>query len=195
MIPSPSKKSFGYPLPADALPYFCHPSRPGFTAPVRHPDGFIYAASGYLAIRCRRGHWLDSDFDEASPYFVERVARLPWGSFEFYATKGQWRTLFAADLFRFGAETLWHGPRTHTDDKPVVICGAPCFPLAILQLLSRLPKIEVCVSGCTVSQPVLFRFAGGEGVLPCHWPHPNDHAAPVMNLLRPSHSPLPGGFA
>lgn len=194
MIPAPSRHPFGHPLPAAALAYFCHPSRPGFTAPVRHPDGTIHAASGYIALRARRGYWLDSDFQPASAEFRERVDRLPWGGFNHAGKHGEWQDLDSVRgrLFRFGVLPLWHGPRTHTADKIVIIAGAPAFPLAILQLLARLPKAEVCVSGTTVHGPVLFRFAGGEGILPCHFRDIASVPAPVFHCLHPRQAPRHG---
>ena len=194
MIPVPSRHPFGHPLPADALRYFCHPSRPGFTAPVRHPDGTVHAASGYIALIARRGYWMDTDFQRASPDFLARIARLPWDRFDHAGQHGEWQDLdsIRGRLFRFGVADLWHGPRAHTADKLVVIAGAPAYPLAVLQLISRLPKAEVCVSGTTVMGPVLFRFAGGHGILPCHFPDIAACPAPIFHCLHPRKAPRHG---
>lgn len=175
MIPTPSKRPFGHPLPADALDYFVHPF-PGhvFHPAFRHPeDGNVYAGSA-VALRVRRSRCIDPvEYPPPTQEALDRVTALPWGRFASAADQPKaWRclddhrgTIYAeppAPVFTLTAQ----GPRIRLAGKNVRICGAPILPLSILQLLARLPRPEIYTAGCTLSGPVLFRFTGGEGIIP-----------------------------
>jgi len=169
MIPTPSKRPFNFPMQPDALPYFCHPWLRPFHEPKRMPGGSeIYAASGYVAIRVRRGHWFAEEYPEACPEFIERVNSLPWDRFEpdpRSLVPPKWRNVDDArgTIYRDGPLDLWT-PRSKPVLEPLVhVCGGPLVPLPMLQLLARLPRCELRMMGAR--GPLLFRFTGGEGIV------------------------------
>lgn len=188
-IPEPSKRPFGSPLDESALPFFCHPWHPVFRQAVRHPeDGLIYAASGFVAVRFRTGRWFAEEFPPASEEFVERVAALPWHGFVHdpakFISPPVWRDMddSRGTIYSGGA----HGLLPLWDDKTrsliretiVRTCNGPLVPLAMLQLLARLPKCQVKMTGGNV--PLHFRFNGGEGIVP--------------KLFRDAFEPLPAFY-
>jgi hypothetical protein len=189
MIPALSKRPFGHPVPAAAVAHFLHPSHPVFRHAYRHPqDGNLYAAA-ILAIRLRPSYAIDpAEYPEAPSEFTDRLANLPWSRFpaaaKFPAT---WRplddhrgTIYADPLASFWEPDRTGRSRFHAG-KTVRICGAPIVPLAVLQLLARLPRPEICTGGCTLTGPVLFRFTGGEGIIP----HLGLTSGAAFEFLRP----------
>ncbi len=174
MIPEPLKRPFGWPLPAAALDYFCHPTLPAVMTPLRHPeDGMVYCVSPFGALRIRRFHGHAEEFPTMGEEMVARLAALPWATLrEQGQTKDLWRLMDDA------RGTLWRDPPLPlyrlkdfnwqaTREKRVRICGGPIVPLALLQVLSRLPRMEICVADSSPQQPVFFRCNGeGEFILP-----------------------------
>lgn len=194
-IPPPCKRPFTFPLPEAALPYFCHPTVAPFTSPVRLPSGPMAAASGWVALTVRRFHGFPEEYPEASTAFVERFGSLPWHRFETLATREEWRLFdtVSGTLWRDPPLPLWHpapatprrpsqalplitdhrspgtSPRI-SSDKLVRIHGGPLVPLALLQLISRLPRAEIFLDPhLTPTSPLFFRFSGdGLGIIPHH---------------------------
>jgi hypothetical protein len=175
MIPTPSKRPFGHPLQPDALAHFVHPF-PGhcFHPAFRHPaDGAVIAASA-VALRLRGGRGIDpAEYPAPSDEALQRIDALPWVRFAYAATQPKaWRMLDDHRGTIYGDPpspvfTLTpDGPRIRLAGKNVRICGAPIVPLAVLQLVARLPRIEVYTGGTSLTGPVLFRFTGGEGIIP-----------------------------
>lgn len=171
MIPEPSKRPFGSPLTEAALPYFCHPTLEPFRHPVRHPaDGHIYAASGFVAVRFRTGRWFPQEFPDASPEWLARVSTLPWQQLQpDPAALGtpDWRDMdrSRAAIYRDGPLPLWL-PDLRLNRAPLVhTAGGPLIPLALLQLLARLPRAEVRMTA-GASSPLFIRFNGGEAIVP-----------------------------
>lgn len=174
MIPVLSKRPFGHPIPAAAVDHFLHPSHPLFRQAYRHPaDGNLYAAA-IVALRIRPSYAIDpAEYPQAPAEFVERVGSLPWDRFAYAATQPKaWRclddhrgTIYADPLAPFWIAVAPGRARFHAG-KTVRICGAPIVPLALLQLLARLPRPEIYTGGCSLTGPVLFRFTGGEGIIP-----------------------------
>jgi hypothetical protein len=173
MIPEPSKRPFRFPLPESALPYFCHPDHVPFTAPVRLESGEMGAASGWVALRVRRFHGFAEEYPPASAEFVERFEALPWAKWP-DLTGREWRKFdaVAGTLWRDPPLSLWRMESMKwriSRQKLVRVAGAPLVPLALLQLLSRLPAAELCLHAPEPTSPVFFRFAGdGMGIIPHH---------------------------
>jgi hypothetical protein len=173
-IPEPSKRPFGSPVDETVLPFFCHPWLPVFRAPVRHPeDGCIYAASGFVAVRFRTGRWFPEEFPPAPEEFTARIAELPWGGFVHDPARcivaPTWRdmddsrgTIYAGGSH--GLLPLWC-PKTRRLIRETIVrtCNGPLVPLALLQLLARLPKCQVKMTAGNA--PLHFRFNGGEGIV------------------------------
>lgn len=189
MIPTPSKRPFPHPLQLDALAYFCHPRNDVFARPVRHPDGSVYAASGYAAIRLTRGPLVhDDSIPAASPEFLKRVDALPWGKFEADPSRlvpPVWRAFddSRGTLYRDPPLDLWPGGRM-TEDVPVLTAGGPLIPLALLQLLARLPRSEVMMV-IRRTEPLFIRFSGGEAIVPPRWRHATREPVQSFQLFVP----------
>lgn len=193
MIPPPSKRGFAYPVSTGDLAYFCHPSLELFAAPVMAENGGergdVLVASGYVALRLWK--WSGEPPERAAgAEYRRRFENLPWGRFAHAGQHGEWRLITDAPIYRYGIFPLWHGPRTFTMDRLVCVAGAPLIPLALLQLIGRLPKAEMCVSGSLLGQPILFRFAGGMGIIPGMNGDLTKLPAPVATFLSPR--PAPG---
>jgi hypothetical protein len=190
MIPEPSKRPFGHPVPVDALAFFVHPDhRHLFHVAFRHPDdGNLYAGSA-LAIRFRPSRSIDpSEYPAPDPDALRRITALPWASFTHAATQPKaWRglddhrgTIYGDPLLPVHHRTP-DGIQIDRVTKNVRICGAPIVPLSILQLLARLASFEIYTAGCTLTGPVLFRFSGGEGIIP----HYGIESGARFEMLKP----------
>lgn len=154
-------KPYPYPLPESALEDFCSP-RPEnvFGQACRH-EGEIWAGNGYVAIRAARGRWIDAEFPEASPAFLERVMALPWDR----PLVGPWRALEDArePILRRGSLALWAGHRLAP--SPIWRVGASICRLALIRLIWRLPRCEVFLGPVDSAEPLFFRFSGGHGLI------------------------------
>lgn len=131
-------------------------------------DGEVWAANGYLAIRCNRGAWIDSEFPEAWTDFRTRVEGLPWARWD--ALRDDWRALDAVrgTLFRKASLGLWLETKrgwTLAPSPVVLVCGGIPCRLSMLQLIARLPRCEVYTGPCDRSDPLWFRFSGGRGLI------------------------------
>ena len=161
------KASFPYPLPADALAEFCHPDECNILARPQRRNGEIMAGNGYMAILARRGNWMDSDFMEADPYFLERLEKLRWGRlFEVMAHSEEWEALdkLRGLLGRHGPLAVWNAGRIHA--CPVWRVRDALVRLSMLQLVARLPRAEVYVGPpASAEDGLLFRFSGGCGIV------------------------------
>lgn len=198
MIPAPVKRPFGYPVPPEALAFFVHPDhRHLFHLPFRHPeDGHLYLGSA-VALRLRASRSINpAEFLLPDPEALRRFEALPWARFTHAATQPKaWRclddhrgTIYADPLLPVHVRTPG-GIAIDRGTKNVRICGAPIVPLAVLQLIARLPRIELYTGGCTLTGPVLFRFSGGEGIIP-HYGLEVAH----FEMLKPRDAMLPGGL-
>lgn len=164
-----SRTAFKYPLPSEALNLFCHPvSRHHLSRPMRM-DGEVVAANGYVAIRCQRGAWIDSEFPEAWTDFRSRVERLPWARMAHL--KDDWRALddVRGTLFRRAPIGLWIDDARDAgrlSPSPVVwVAGGILVRLSMLQLIARLPRCEIYTGTMNTDDPLWFRFSGGRGLI------------------------------
>jgi hypothetical protein len=188
-----------HPLAAESLESFCHPRCRVFSRVVRHPSGEVMAANGCVALRVSRGLvTFNDDLPTACPDFLARVDALPWGRFANDAmriTPPRWRGLddVRGDLYARELEELWKDGRM-TLAKPVWIGGAVLVPLAVLQLIARLPRVELRMDGAM--DFMLIRFAGGEGIVANRWRKTRgaDIPAHVLSLFTPETACLPGGL-
>jgi len=203
MIPEPSKRPFHFPIPAEALPYFCHPALEPFTAQVNH-DGLAYAASGFVALRVRRFQGYAEDLPECPPFLLKRILSLPWDDFGRETARTEWRLMDDArgTIYRGGPLPLWleeKGKTVLSRDTLVRTAGGPLVPLAMLQLIARLPRAEIRMvpdsNRIPGENPILFRFSGGEGIIACLYPDFRKAPAPAFSLFNSKPGPiLPGGL-
>lgn len=200
VIPEPGKRGFGWPLPVAALDYFTHPVQIDFSRPMRHPtDGMVYCLSAFGALRTRRFAGDPDELPAITPWALERVGRVPWDTLrEHGQRRDAWRlmddsrgTLFRdppAPLYVF-RDFRWQ----RTEATLVRVAGAPILPLALLQVISRLPRVEICTIAPRVESPVFFRFNGeGEIVIP----HLGHVEGAKFQLYNPKNTDplLPGGL-
>jgi hypothetical protein len=160
------KNHFPYPIPAEALQEFCHPAEWHAFHLARRFDREILAGNGYLAIRCQRGRWIDSEFPAASAEFLSRWGKLPWSRWEVLAQGDHWRRLEDASgrIFAKSAIGFWLG--TVPAPSPVWVVGdARRVRLSALQLIARLPRCEVFTGPVDADSPLWFRFSGGRGAV------------------------------
>lgn len=198
-FPSLSRRPLLHPLAAESLETFCHPRCKVFSRVVRHPSGAVMAANGCVALRVSRGPvTFDDGLSPACDDFLKRVDELPWARFNHDAMRIKpptWRGLddVRGDLYSLGLEELWKDGRM-TLAKPVWIGGAVLVPLAVLQLIARLPRVELRLDGSM--DFMLIRFAGGEGIVANRWRKTRgaDIPAHVFSLFTPECACLPGGL-
>ena len=171
----PSKRPFTYPLPEEALDEFTHPDPAELLhLPYLLGNGAVLAADGHVAVRVQRGFFAAEDFPAAPAEVLERIGTLPWHLIARCRERGDWLPLddVRGDLYdgpvlprlTRGESGRWHPPHAPT----VRIGGGPVVPLPLLQLIARLPRVELLVRDLTVYDPVLFRFSGGSGCIGHH---------------------------
>lgn len=154
-----------FPLPHHALAEFCHPSPASPFHEPRQQGRETIVANGHLALRITKGNWFDSDIPPAedAPEFLERIGKLDFAA---PFTSPHWQPLedVAPRLFAHGSISLWlNGKRA---PSPVVfVAGRFRARLAVLQLVSRLPRAEIHTGPADPSKPLWFRFSGGSGLI------------------------------
>lgn len=212
-LPEPSKRSFGFPLPARSFDYFVHPGGNAKTAVFRKPfshHASIYAANGFLAIVAHRYDGLPP---AENPEAFERIRNLfpaHGGHYVDYAAdcekrgfipmrKDDWERRWRS--FDDCALTLWkRGPLAPFDfahrkwwlrREPVVRVGAGALaPLPLLQLLARLPRSQVWVDN-RAGEPILCRFNGGLAVIAtCYAETAAQRPTAAFSILSPRVDPM-----
>ena len=105
IIPETSKRPFRHPVPADALPYFCHPQREIYRVPAWGRDAMLYAATGWVAVRFFN---FPADMGQGRQETVERLRKLSWHCGKYEDAKA-WRKTddCTLDLFRDGVFDAW----------------------------------------------------------------------------------------
>lgn len=158
-------RSFGYPLTTEHALEFCRPDpRGAFCAPFRWGEDFG-AANGVVAIRIES--YIEGAQD--SPEAVARVAKLPWSAFPGLAKDTKWWGALddrRAAIWKRGELDYWDRTATRGSRRvtePRVGIGKSCMtiPLPLLQLIAKLPKVEVYTGPANY---LYFRFRGGQGI-------------------------------
>ncbi len=189
----PSKKRLGFPISAEALQALCHPDhRHAYHRPVMLPSDDLAAANGWLMLKAHK--FALPAPDPATPAFLDRWDRAGKWRRDTWTDGHDWRPTddIFGTLFRFGPKPVWEPTRVryHLRRHPAALVGrAAIVPIALLQLVARLPRAEVRADISDHSQPLPFRFNGGRG-------HIANHAAALMgkqavSVLPPKPSPLP----
>lgn len=162
-------KSYPYPLPEYALSDFCHPATGHPLGSALRHEGEILAGNGYVALRATRGHWIHEEFPIAPADYLERFGALPWER----PLVGPWRLLSDAGpvMWRRGQIGFWHGPNGQSErpwrpaPNPIWRVGDAVVRLSLLQLVARLPRVEVYTGAQDNLEPLFFRFSGGRGMI------------------------------
>lgn len=164
--PLPSKRPFGLPLPGAAAEWLCHPDeRHTYHRPAMVGET-LCIGNGWLVIEAER--FLLPAPEDASPAFQQRWQAIRWPS-RGALFQPDLRTLddVAGTLWRFGPKPPWErgSMNWHPRVQPAVQIGkAAIVPLAMLQLIARLPRAQV-EAQTILGQPVEFAFNGGRGLL------------------------------
>jgi len=160
-----SKKGFPFPLPRHALGEFCHPAAGSVFDRPRFHEGYTWTGNTHLALKISKGNWMDGEIESAedAPEFLKRIRKLDWNApFD----RPEWSLLeeVAPRLFGRKAIGLWLNGKTNA--SPVVMVGGRFRArLSVLQLVSRLPRVEVYTGPADRSAPLWLRFSGGCGVI------------------------------
>lgn len=188
----PAKRPFGYPISGATLHCFCYPCpRHVYHRPVLLPSNAAAASNGWLAIKADK--FLLPSPQPASPAFLERWDDGPPWQRDAFLDSHDWRALddIAGTLFRFGPRPVWEQTvrRFHLRRHPCIRIGAATIlPLALVQLIARLPRAEIRADTPTIANPVAFRFNGGRGVVYNHAPELAGQEATVV--CPPRDNPL-----
>jgi hypothetical protein len=193
MLPEPSRHPFRPPIPEASLFYFCSPAAGSeFGAPVHHGE-LVYAANGYVALRVRRFYGFPADYAPASENYLARWNKLNWQFLEPVDPKFAWRPMDPArgTLYRRGEVLpLWlerrGQPPAFNLETLVRTAEGPLIPLALLQLLARLPRAEVCMH---TGKTLYVRFNGGEAIVPDIFAKQASRPAPKFSLFCDKEDP------
>lgn len=189
MIPIPSKKPFGHPLPAEALLYLVDPM-PGheFAQPFLDASGNAVTWNGALAVRIRSALPADLDYSAKPWEAVENSLR--WPDPDAKEDPARWKLLDddAGRIWKFKPSPTWlacrdeHGRPSVTGNKlaSVRVGAATIVPLCLLQLAARLPRCRVRIDGQRTGQLQLL-WRGGEAVIN----HVEDLPEPRFGILTP----------
>lgn len=154
------RTAFSFPLPVLALDEFRHPAEGHlFHRAVRH-GGEVLAGNGYVALRARKGNWLDEDFPVASAEFLGRFGKLPWARFE--KLQDAWEALDRQRGRIFESARIGQWLDGKVAPAPVwEVNGKIRVRLSHLQVVAMLPRAEVYVGHADRTDPLFVRFTGG----------------------------------
>lgn len=154
------RNAFPFPLPVEALDEFRHPAEWHlFHRAARH-GGEVLAGNGYVALRARKGNWLDTDFPAASAEFLGRFGRLPWDRFK--GLPDAWESLDRQRGRIFEGGRIFPWLKGAVAPSPVwEINGRVRVRLSHLQVVAMLPRAEVYVGVADRTDPLFIKFSGG----------------------------------
>jgi hypothetical protein len=161
-----SKAPFTFPLLAGDIALFCHPSA---ASPFHLPhflDGDLTAGNHHIAIRARRGRWMECDFSPPPDGFKERLGNLPWHRFP--DDGPEWRPLddIRGLLYAHAPINPWKADFTPSPSPVWRIGHHHRVRLSHLQLLARLPRCMVYAGPSMRPDPLFIRFNAGTAIMP-----------------------------
>lgn len=170
MIPTPDKRGFGHPFPAEALAHLVHPrASHRFAKPFKDCHGNVIATNGALFVRIRS--YLPDDIELSDVPFEAIDMSLPWPDSDEHKGKDKpkWKPLDddAGRVWRFGAKPIWFQCREGIEpNKLTTVRVGSTFsaPLPLIQLAARLPRCFVKIDNSN-SAPLRFVWNGGEALL------------------------------
>jgi len=192
-------KSWHYPIPSSEVWELCDPNPASdFHRPFSTDDGFTGLSNGYFAIKLET--FIDPDLVEESDAAQKRIQKLPW---HFYELSTDDRILPQGKRDR---ENAWVNldervsslrnagklePWSPGDKAGFIPTLSPCMavgsnstliPTAFLQLLLKLPRIQIYPRFHSYPKFLFFRFNGGTGI--CAGLDPEKHS-PSFALWKP----------
>lgn len=191
MIPEPSKRPFGHPIPLEALAHLVRPE-PGhpFSKPFRDGEGNVVTYNGALAVRIRT--YLPHDEIDFADHPFESLGLClgAWPDKSETKDKGRWKSFDddSLPLWRFGPKPAWHmvGGRVTPNKHTIVSVGAGFpAPLPLVQLCVRLPGCKVKVDNCA-QWSLQMVWNGGEAILRSL----DDLPTASFKVLRPKWDPM-----
>lgn len=162
-----TKAPFGFPHSIGTLEAFCHPLRGNALAqPLPLANGEMGAANGYLAIRIERGRWMPDDFPNLAEDAAARFLALPWDAAP-DAQSGEWRALddVRGSIYHNAPIAPWTDKHKPSPSPIWKVGGAFLARLSHLQLIARLPRIEIFAGKMSADRPLFFRFTAGRGMI------------------------------
>jgi hypothetical protein len=175
----PVRTPLGWPVSSDLLAPFCHPqSGHAFSLPFTI-NGTTYAANGWLALKLDKPE-PKSFRPHPNPRAETRLAGIlpedwrPRGAPIDMDHERGWRRLDekGGAIWKLGPIPFWvkREGKWNAAPDPRVIVGCRSIPLALIQLIARLPRAEIWTCNpldCRMrgSRAVPFRFNGGCGVI------------------------------
>jgi len=160
-----SKRPFGHPVPVAAIEYFCHPlAGHRYHQAAWGREGKLYVGNCWVALRFFNFTAAQGPGPMA---VVDALGKLPWHDGRHEDPKA-WRRLddVGGDLFREGLFAPWRDDlNAFRADPPVRINHGFLVPAAALQMIYRLPRVEVYTVLDRSCRFVPFRFNGGEGLV------------------------------
>lgn len=187
MIPEPSKRTFGYPIGVEAMPYLVRPEAGHrFSRPFRDCHGNVVTWNGALGVRMRPEAVLLPKGLEFSPGPFEAVNYcLPWPEPEEAEDLQRWRLLddVAGQVWKYPPKVAFieteEGLIGNSLTSVEVGTGA-VVAVSLLQLAARLPRCRVCIDN-ERGEALRFVFHGGEAVI---W-HIDDIPEPAFSIFAP----------
>lgn len=160
-------RNFQYPLKLDDVRNFCHPNpKHPFGKPWLH-EGKIWVANGYVCLQIDT--WLD--VTEPNADAAKRANDLPWHTVTEWNEDEKNTGILderRGGLLRFGEQPMWKkngAGLLQASVSHLVAVGhyAIALPVPALQLIAKLPRAKVRISGggCNF---LPFRFNGGCGL-------------------------------
>lgn len=160
-------KHYHYPVRVEDVREFSHPDPNDAFGDVFRWGEDWGVANGFLALRI--SSWLDCERD--CPEAVERVERLRWSFFDHPTEKADWGKLDdrRGGLWKRGEAKFWNQSQSgkwyrRTLRNIAVGDAGVRLTWATLQLISKLPRVEIYIRNAGHRDWAFFRFNGGTGI-------------------------------
>jgi hypothetical protein len=184
------KTPFLFPIRAGDISLFCHPDPSTGLDKPHFVDGDLCAGNGFIAIRARRGLWLESDFEKPDPSFLNRLGNLPW-----HLTPDpqdpEWRSLddIRGQIYRNAPIALWNDQGRRHPSPIWRVAQSQFIRLSHLQLIARLPGAKIYAGDLIRLQPIYITFVGGTVILPYDQAIPQDWS---FDIFKPTYHLIDG---
>jgi hypothetical protein len=182
------KHAFPYPLPEAALEMACNLQERHELHKPRRKDGLVFAGNGFLAIRVRKGNWIDEEIEPMDDKAGARFDSLPWGRLDALLKDGRDWVEISRGFRLADPPHLWHERTGRFNRTPAYKVRKAIVPLSILGFIARFPRAEINLDHTSPRDPLFFRFSAGEGIVPPFLRPPE----PVREIFKPRFDPLTG---
>lgn len=167
----PSRHPFLHPLNHWAIDHLTHPdpAHP-FHRPLIDDDGNLWAGNDFLFLKLLSPRFETAHLPPLLPEHRVCLDQLPWHLTRDPGEPAHWHPLdhVRGLLYRYPPRPIYvrhdrqwlRGPTV-----PVRIAGAPMVHLSTLQLLARLPRVELNTQYAGHDRPIPFRCTAGIGLI------------------------------